>query len=85
VDHGKPALKGNGRLKPLWVMVDGKAEHHPEARYKVSWYDNGKKRFEDVGQDPDVAVATLSRREKSLEAKLRDSRFWTTARRRVGC
>lgn len=66
---GKPAVKGNGRLKPLWVMVDGKEEHHPEARYKVSWYDNGKKRFEDVGQDPDVAIATLSRREKSLEAK----------------
>jgi hypothetical protein len=35
----------------------------------VSWYDSGKKRFEDVGQDPDVAIATLSRREKSLEAK----------------
>src|ERR1700685_679466 len=66
---GKPAVKGNGRLKPLWVMVDGKEEHHPEARYKVSWYEDGKKRFEDSGQDPDVALATLSRREKSLEAK----------------
>jgi integrase/recombinase XerD len=66
---GKPAVKGNSRLKPLWVMVDGKVDHHPEARYKVSWYDSGKKRFEDVGQDPDVALATLNRREKSLEAK----------------
>ena len=61
-------------------MVDGKEEQHPEARSKVSWYDSGKKRFEDVGQDPDVAIATLSRREKSLEAKASELTVWTTAR-----
>jgi integrase len=34
----------------------------------VSWYESGRKRFEDVGQDADVAVAALNRREKALEA-----------------
>lgn len=45
-------------------MADGTEEHHPEARYKVMWYESGKKKSEDAGQDPDVAVATLNRREK---------------------
>lgn len=35
---------------------------------QVSWYESGRKRFEDVGQDADVAVAALNRREKALEA-----------------
>ncbi len=66
----KPLVKGNGRLKPLWiVLADGTGELHPEARYKVMWYESGKKKSEDAGQDPDVALATLSRREKSLDAK----------------
>ncbi len=52
--------------EPLYVLADGKENHHPEARYKVSWYESGRKRFEDVGQDADVAVA--DRREKALEA-----------------
>jgi hypothetical protein len=58
----------NGRTKPLYVLAEGKEKHRPEARYKVSWYETGKKRFEDVGQDADVAVAALNRREKALEA-----------------
>ena len=66
----KPLVKGNGRIKPLWiVLTDGTEEHHPEARYKVMWYESGKKKSEDAGQDPDVAVATLNRREKGLEAR----------------
>ena len=66
--YAKPVVKANGRIKPLYVLVDGKEKHHPEARYKVSWYESGRKRFEDVGQDADVAVAALNRREKALEA-----------------
>ena len=28
-----PVLSANGKLKPLYVVVDGKAEHHPERTY----------------------------------------------------
>ena len=66
--YAKPVVKANGRIKPLYVLADDKEKHHPEARYKVSWYESGRKRFEDVGQDADVAVAALNRREKALEA-----------------
>ena len=50
------------------MLADGKEKHHSEARYKVSWYESGRKRFEDVGQDADVAVAALNLGEKALEA-----------------
>jgi hypothetical protein len=72
-------------LKPLWVVVHGEEEHHPEARYKVSWYDNGKRRFEDVGQDTDVAVAAISRARNLWSRKLRDSRSWTRRARVASC
>ena len=58
--YAKPVVKANGRIKPLSVLLEGKEKHHPEARYKVSWYESGRKRFEDVGQDADVAVAALA-------------------------
>jgi hypothetical protein len=28
-----PALSANGKVKPLYAAVDGKAEHHPEGSY----------------------------------------------------
>lgn len=33
--YAKPIVKANGRIKPLYVLADGKEKHHPEARYKV--------------------------------------------------
>lgn len=48
--------------------MSGKEEKHPEGRYKVSWYEGGRKRFQDVGQEPDAALAALTRREKTLDA-----------------
>ena len=66
--YAKPVVKANGRIKPLYLLADDKERHHPEARYKVTWYESDRKRFEDVGQDADVAIAALNRREKALEA-----------------
>ena len=31
--YAKPIVKANGRIKPLYVLVDGKEKQHPEARY----------------------------------------------------
>jgi hypothetical protein len=28
-----PVLSANGKVKPLYAAVDGKAEHHPEGTY----------------------------------------------------
>jgi integrase len=64
----KPAMSDNGRLKKLVGMVDGKEEKHPEGQYKVRWLENGKPRFDSVGNDPDAALMALNRREKALAA-----------------
>src|SRR5215831_2146654 len=44
--YAKPVVKANGRMKPLYVLVDSREKHHPEARYKLSWYESCRKRFE---------------------------------------
>jgi len=64
----KPAMSDNGRLKKLVAVVDGKEEKHPEGQYKVRWLENGKPRFDSVGNDPDAALMALNRREKTLAA-----------------
>jgi integrase/recombinase XerD len=65
----RPVTKGNGRLKQGWALADETPTQFADFNYYVSWYENGKKRFELCGKDTDVAVAAVSRREKSLEAK----------------
>jgi len=76
-------VKANGPIKSLYVLVQGKEKHHPEAHSKVSWYQFGRKRFEDVGRDrADLAVAALNRREKALEAiaaGLKITAIWVNA------
>jgi hypothetical protein len=64
----KPAMSDNGRLKRLVAFVNGKEERHPEGQYKVRWLENGKPRFDSVGNDPDAALIALNRREKVLAA-----------------
>ena len=65
----RPVTKGNGRLEAGWALVGETPTQFADFNYYVSWYESGKKRFELCGKDTDVAVATISRREKSLEAK----------------
>jgi hypothetical protein len=61
-------MSDNGRLKRLVAFVNGKEERHPEGQYKVRWLENGKPRFDSVGNDPDAALIALNRREKVLAA-----------------
>lgn len=65
----RPVNKGNGRLRAGWALVDETPTQFVDFNYYVSWYESGKKRFELCGKDTDVAVAAISRREKSLAAK----------------
>lgn len=57
-----PVWETKGRLKALYARVGGKAEHHPEGVYYLR-YGN---RWECVGQQTDVAIATKLRREQEL-------------------
>ncbi len=57
----KVVKAANGKIRPLYGMVDGRAEHHPEGEYNVRVVSNGKRSWHSVGQDPNAAIATAHR------------------------
>jgi integrase/recombinase XerD len=64
----KPVYAANERLKPLWALVNGKPERHPEGSYHLRYTRDGRRVWEAVGAEPAQALAKLARREKILEA-----------------
>lgn len=62
-------LADNGRIKPDWVIVNGKPERHPEGAYYIDWTDDAKKRKRKaVGTSPANALARKLRKEAEMEA-----------------
>ncbi len=68
--YAKPASSGNGRLKALYAIVDGKPEHHPEGVYVLRYKSfEAKGVWEGVGPDPQMAITAKLRRENVLQAE----------------
>lgn len=62
-----PAVRSaNGRVKPDVVMVNGKAEAHPEGAYYLEWRDKGKRIRLSVGKDAQSAAAMRLSKETEL-------------------
>lgn len=70
-----PVHTVNGRLKPLWGMVDGKAEHHPEGCYYLRYSEGGKRVLESVGTDSKTLSLAVMRRENLLQSRRLGLRF----------
>jgi hypothetical protein len=65
-----PVLSGNNKLKPLYPVVDGKPEHHPEGSYFLRYAGaDGKRVWRPVGNDPQLALTEKQNREMSLGAQ----------------
>jgi integrase/recombinase XerD len=64
-----PVLSANGKVKPFYAVVDGKPEHHPEGAYFLRYAKNGKRVWERVGNDAQLALTAKQKLEKTLEAK----------------
>src|SRR2546425_12083627 len=45
----------NGSVRPNYVLVSGKAEHHPEGFYSIEWYEHGRRRRHAVGKEASEA------------------------------
>jgi predicted heme/steroid binding protein len=61
-------LAANGRIKPNYVLVDGKQEAHSEGAYYLEWR-NGLHRVRvSVGKDVAEAAAKRHRKEAELNA-----------------
>src|SRR2546427_13173412 len=51
----------NGSVRPNYVLVNGRAEHHLEGFYSIEWYENGRRRRQAVGREASEAQAALDR------------------------
>jgi integrase/recombinase XerD len=47
-----PVFSANGKLKPLFAVVNGNLEHHPEGVYHLRYLKEEKRVWESVGSDP---------------------------------
>lgn len=56
-------LAANGRVRPDWVWLDGKQEHHTEGRYYLDWNEGGKRFRRSVGSDASQAAGKRSLQE----------------------
>ncbi|HXA85733.1 MAG TPA: site-specific integrase [Candidatus Dormibacteraeota bacterium] len=58
----------NGRVRPDYVMVDGKEERHPEGTYYLDWREGGKRVRRKVGKDAADAAAQRNNKVAALNA-----------------
>ena len=63
-----PVFSSNNKLRPLYALVDGKPRHHPEGVYHLRYMKRGKRVWEPVGNDPQVALTAQLRIEHGLQA-----------------
>lgn len=61
-------IAGNGRIKPDYVLVNGKPERHPEGSYYISWYSGRRLLRVSVGKDAATATARRQQKEAELNA-----------------
>ena len=54
-------LSQNGRIKPDWVIVDGREERHSEGNYYLDWYEGSKRIRLSVGKNVDPPRQASSR------------------------
>jgi len=52
----KPAVGKNGKIKPDWVIVRGKEEHHPEGNFYLQRNDGNKEIWKRIGPNAQEAV-----------------------------
>ena len=65
--YAKPVSGANNRLRPLYALVEGKAEHHAEGSYYLRFTANGARHWKNVGTESVAAVAALKRQVYMLE------------------
>jgi hypothetical protein len=53
---------GNGRIRPDYVLIDGRPELHKEGAYYIEWYLDGRRYRESVGKNPSEAFAFAERK-----------------------
>jgi integrase len=63
-----PAYFANKRLRAGHALVNGQVIPCPGASYSLRYMVNGRRSFENLGPDPDIALRELARRRHAFEA-----------------
>jgi hypothetical protein len=63
-----PAFSPNGKLKPLYAVINGKPEHHPEGIYNLRYVKGDKRVWHAVGTDAQLALTAKLRVEHKLQS-----------------
>ena len=71
-----PVVERNGRIVRDHVRIKGQDEHHPEGRYYIEWYQDGRRRRKPVAAFDQVLEAARS---KSIELNAREAGILPTA------
>src|SRR6266567_1029633 len=58
----------NGRIKPDWVMVNGRQEKNPEGACYLDWNEDGKRRRASVGTDAAAAYNSRAGKQREMDA-----------------
>ncbi len=64
----EPAWNRNRTLRGGHALVLGQPEHHPESCYYLRYLRNGKRAWESVGTDPEIALVALRKTQHHLES-----------------
>ncbi|MGC1371924.1 MAG: hypothetical protein WA824_07290 [Candidatus Sulfotelmatobacter sp.] len=56
----------NGRIRPDYVLIDGRPELHKEGAYYIEWYRDRRRYRESVGKSPSEAFAVAERKAQVL-------------------
>jgi integrase/recombinase XerD len=62
----RPVVSPNGKLRPLTALVDGKPQRLPDAAYYLRYQLNGKRKWELVGPDSQLAAVRKLQRQTAL-------------------
>lgn len=62
-------LSANGRIRPDWVLVNGKEERHAKDAYYLEWREKTKRVRLSIGKDAATATARRLQKEAELNAK----------------
>jgi integrase len=65
----KPAIGRNGKIKPDWVVVNGKQEEHKEGAYYIRYREGDKQVWERIGDSSARAVHQAETKKTYLAAK----------------
>jgi len=52
----KPAIGKNGKIKPDWVVLKGREEHHPEGNFYLHRYEGDREIWKKIGPSAQEAV-----------------------------